>query len=244
MSNEDTIVGSEGQDGPGGNQAADSVVGDAASETPAAESAVETAAVDAEIVPETATVAIPEEPKTPVTVSAPIAPKTPSQKRLEELEAKIDEETFDPYTKEGKQVIKEHARVAGKVEAEPLQQQIQSISLYSREAAELGVPVSALEKVWTEVEKSIPAKHKTQEVVEYAYQQRLEEMKKAKATPVKPRVAATPVIAPGQVLPRGAGSVPPQPVAEDTRTVEERVLAGDKKTLDDFKGAYEGFFKR
>lgn len=227
----DTVVAGEGNDGPGGGEAPDTVTEpvEAVEPEPVAEPVVEAKE--------------PEVKSEPAKIEAkPAGRKSANQARLDELEAKIDDDAFDPFSKDGKSVIKEHARVVARVENEPTRE----VTVWTQLSEEHDMTVKELKQQWTETLKSMPEKFKGNEAAEtYAFEQRIAGIKAARSQP-KPKPApntGTPVIAKGQVLPRGAGSVPPQPKPVDNRTVEERVLAGDPETLKQFASAYSNYFK-
>lgn len=224
-------VTSEGQDGPTGGQA-DDVVADPV-ETP----------------PETPEAAAPSpEPAAPAPTPEPLkpaaeatkAPQGKAQARLAELEQQFDADDFDPYSREGKAVVKEIAKLSGVVASEYANEQ----ATWQAEAEEYELPVKTLKSEWKAAKDSLPAHLQTQEGIEVAYRARLAAKKEPPTpAPAKPKAAKpTPVISPGQVLPRGAGSVPPQPPTPDERTIEQRVIDGDKDLLKQFREATEAHF--
>lgn len=180
---------------------------------------------------------------------------SPLEKRLADLESKIDADDFDPYSKEGKQIIKEHARVAGQVAAMPANEN----AVFADYADRYDLTTKEARAAWKETIKSLPDKYKNdQGAANYAYEQKLAALQAEKAEksaaattvttpaplPPKPKAKGTPVIAAGQVLPRGVGSVPPQPPTEDPRSLEDRVKDGDPATLKQFREAFAGYFGR
>lgn len=244
MPPEDTITSGEGQNGAGGGSAEDTLKADVAADTVVAIEGHDTLeSGTAEPDPITQPPVVIE----PTVVVSPVIPiKSDAQKRLEELDAKIDDEYFNFNSIEGKAVLKEHSRVAARVVAEPIQQKLHTATVFTGYAQEYDIPEKDCIAIWKDVQKTISPKFRGDSSAEtYEFVKRLEAHK---AVPVpdkpKPKPVATPVIAPGQVLPRGVGSVPPQPVAADSRTIEERLRAGDKETILQFKGAYEDFFSR
>lgn len=104
---------------------------------------------------------------------------------------------------------------------------------------------------WRECAKVL-GKNATQDQITAAatvvYRQALAALEDAPPIPAVPGKAPVkaaprnPVIAKGQVLPRGVGNIPPQPKAADTRTVEEKLLAGDKDTIKQFENIHTEFF--
>lgn len=227
-----TTATSEGTDGPAGGQGEDTIA-------PQVEDVTETKAEEPEPVkPE------PQKPAEPKPEPAKAErPKSKDEARFAELEAQIDATEFDPWSTEGKKVIKEHARLAARIEAQPALER----AIWADDSEEYGCTVKQCKAEWTAAEAALPAHLRTAEGVEVAYRARMAARAKpepAVPAPAKPKPKATPVISPGQVLPRGAGSVPPQPAAPDERTIEQKVIDGDKGTLDTFKAAYQEFFSK
>jgi hypothetical protein len=252
MSDEDTITSGEGQDGPGGGNAPDTLDGNAADEpvegNPPGENAAPADPADGGEPSPPAPPTPPAEPKR-VAETPKIEPdQSPAQKRLAEIEAKVSDDAFDPFSKDGKALILEHSRVAAQVAAEPLSRKVTNATVYDDLSEQYEMPASELKRIWQETKKSIPEQFKGEQgALDYAFHQNVIKAKAQKTPPPAPKKAApkpTPVISPGQVLPRGVGSVPPQPPPADERTIEERVIAGDPATKKQFADAWSDFFGR
>lgn len=223
---EDTISTGQGDDGATGGSGNDTLMGDAAPQQTVPAQAAPDPVKPTEPVkePEKPT----EQPKVEPFVSDAV-------KRLAELDSAIDKEDFDPYSPAGKAIIKEHAHMVARVESQPGNE----AAVWTSLSDEYDLSVKQLKSMWQETCKGMPDKFKgNQAAAEYAFLQKIESFKAAKNKAPAPKPKETPVIAPGQVLPRGAGSVPPQPPSTDERTLEEKVLAGDKSTLDKFKNVW------
>lgn len=187
----------------------------------------------------------PETTPAPVASEPPAPSKTASEIRLEELDAQIKADEFDAYTKDGRAALAEYARVAAKVEAEPLRRQLHDATIWSNLAEEHEIPVKTLRSTWADVTKALPGR--SQDVLDYEFERRIGELKTTKKDP--PAAAAEPApsaptppsqrripIKPsnGNVAPpvgTPQGNRPPTPVRDAGEQFDRSVTASDLASL-------------
>lgn len=211
---------------------------------PPTESAEDAPADEVEA-PEEAATAVIEKPSVAAEVKLPEAiaaeaPLTTNQKRLIEIESKMDDEYFDANSKDGKSLIKEHSRVAAAVEAEPLKEKLRESAVLEQMSDDTGLSVKELKSGWNEVLKALPAKYKNDNgAANFAFDQWIEKTKAAKAEPpvavegvVRPAIVPTkkPVIQPrsGTVSPpAGTSSHRPPTTPDDPGKVFDKSITRD-----------------
>lgn len=184
--------------------------------------------------PEPAVAVAPASPAVPAD-----RPKTVSELRLIELETKIDAEDFDPYSKDGKAIIKEHAKVAAKVEFEPLQAQLHDSTVWQNLSDDHDIPVKDLKVMWAETVKSMPEKHKgNQGAMDYAFEQRIAAAKAEKAEPeAKPDKPTTKAKVPIQTRPGAVSpvvAIPHRPPAPGSDPAEDFAKSVSREELATF----------
>jgi hypothetical protein len=151
----------------------------------------------------------PEAPKS----AAAEQPKSPNELRLAELDTLIDADDFDAYSREGKRILKERGDVAAEVRVEPLRQQIHNATIWTNLSETHELPVKELRAAWDDVKKKYPGK--SQDVLDFAFEQRIEAMKSEKSEKSeKPKPAPTAAAAPAPTpQPKPRATIAPKPGA-------------------------------
>ncbi len=209
--------------------------------TPPKEDVVEPVADAAPVEPEPVKDA---EPVVPVAekAEAPVKYESPATKRLAEVEALIEADEFDPFSKEGKKTLIEHNRLAAKVEAEPLHAAERDRSAYAHYKNEYpDITEKEMRDEFTEQLKVYGKRGFQGDALQIAattaFELKLEQkanghkgQKTAQENKDDPKpTAKTPITAKGgRVVPPSGTSVPAQPKAK----TDEEELVENMKNLE------------
>jgi hypothetical protein len=168
--------------------------------------------------------------------AAPEHQPTKSEARLAELDTLIDADDFDAYSREGKRILKERGDVAAEVRVEPLRQQIHNATIWTNLSETHELPVKELRAAWDDVKKKYPGK--SQEVLDFAFEQRIETMKSEKTEKPKPvpTAAAAPAPTPqpkprATIAPKPGAVAPNQPSAHRPPVPAADAGAGFDRTV-------------
>jgi hypothetical protein len=218
MADEDTILSGEGNDGPAGGAGDDSIIEPTTTET----------------APETPPTAEPDKKPEP----APSA-RQPVQVEPDDIDKEFDAASEaiekDEVLSDGQKRAEKLRLTVAREERTSRRQREQNEAeerKRNEEARSHGVTRQQIDTAWDQAVDETMAKKGGKFDRGYAqalYDQKIAAAKTTHAAPVaaKPKPTPTPVLGKGQVLPRGVGAVPNQPAPPDTRTVEEKLIAGD-----------------
>lgn len=177
-------------------------------------------------------VAVPAKPK-PVAEKPKQEFKTdPHIAQLKAIEAKIQAEDFDPYSKDGKQAYLDHANLAAQVQANYVASAAASWEIAEDEH---GIPARQLQKMWRDARDEVRQElgRDSEDAATILWKQKVAAAKNKIPAKVvsgnKPTVAPTPITASGgRTVPPAARAVPPQP-KEDMSDEDELVSKVSKR---------------